>query len=194
MKKFILLILLIGVNCNCGVTCSSTSPYPTGNSNSYTETCASICYDSNSKTLTATCKDVNGNYINPTTLITEASATNINNCDGHLCNSQCDSNNQCSAIVPQQQPYQQEAPFQDPYQDSQLLDNPYVQVAWQFPPDQIPQALLDYLKNNNYSPEKITIFQQGYSEAVQRQAAFEQQQQLQQQLQLSEYSNYADNM
>ena len=102
MKKFILLILLIGVNCNCGVPCSSTSSPPTGGKNSYTKTCSNICYDSNSKTLTAICNDANGNP-KITSLITEASDTNINNCNGDLCNSQCVRNNQCPAIVPQQQ-------------------------------------------------------------------------------------------
>ena len=107
MKKFILLILLIGVNRNCGVPCSSTSPYPTGNSNSYTETCSNICYDSTSKKLTATCQDANGNS-KETSLTTEASATNINNCNGDLCNSQCVGNNQCPAIVLKQQQQQQQ--------------------------------------------------------------------------------------
>ena len=70
MKKFILLILLIGVNCNCGVPCSTP---PIG---SYTKTCSNICYDSNSKTLTAICNDKNGNPKN-TSLTIKASDTNI---------------------------------------------------------------------------------------------------------------------
>jgi hypothetical protein len=88
MKKQLNVILLLGLCCQL-----INTKTPQG---SYTITCKNITY--NNGLLSATCKDVNQSPIN-TTLQIAPDATNVNNCNGQLCNGSRTGDWQCPANI-----------------------------------------------------------------------------------------------
>ena len=95
MKKQLFYILLISLGAQFIYT--DSEPKPRG---SYTNTCTDITY--NNGLLSATCKDVNQNPTS-TGLQIDQNATNVNNCNGQLCNESCTPDWQCPAIIKAQQ-------------------------------------------------------------------------------------------
>jgi hypothetical protein len=95
MKKQLFYILLISLGAQFIYT--DSEPRPRG---SYTNTCTDITY--NNGLLSATCKDVNQNPTS-TGLQIDQNATNVNNCNGQLCNESCTPDWQCPAIIKAQQ-------------------------------------------------------------------------------------------
>ncbi len=80
-----------------GLQIDQSEPRPKG---SYTDSCTDITY--NNGLLSATCKDVKQNPTS-TGLQIDQNATNVNNCNGQLCNESCTRDRQCPAIIKAQQ-------------------------------------------------------------------------------------------
>jgi hypothetical protein len=95
MKKQLFYILLISLGAQFIYT--DSEPRPKG---SYTDSCTDITY--NNGLLSATCKDVKQNPTS-TGLQIDQNATNVNNCNGQLCNESCTRDRQCPAIIKAQQ-------------------------------------------------------------------------------------------